>query len=129
AALVAGPELERLEQRAQHQVEPHAELAQRVEARRERPVLEPADRIDRETASLREHFLGHAPGTSQTQVVSPEASGLAHGRVSSRPRDRGPAIQQRVPLVEPLRRIVSTCPSVHSGWRRRTANTARRSAY
>src|SRR5690606_29764857 len=45
AALVARPELERLEQGAQQQVEPDAELAQRLEARRKRPVLQPADGV------------------------------------------------------------------------------------
>src|SRR5690606_17456889 len=67
-------DLKRIEQGPEQQIEPVAELAKRVEARRKRAMLEAADRVRRQPTTLGEDFLRHAAAASERADMATEAS-------------------------------------------------------
>src|SRR5215472_8641596 len=70
--LVALVAVEVVEQRPQRHLQPGGELVDRLQGGRERPALDPANRIDRERAPLRKLLLGQLAGMPERPEVRAE---------------------------------------------------------
>jgi hypothetical protein len=101
---VALAQLEALEQRGDGELKSFAELDQCVETRRERCVLEPADRVGREHATLSELLLRQATSFAKPLDVLAESlrgewrsSSSAHAIKMASPHHREQVRSERLP--------------------------------